>query len=92
MIQLVFNAVSCAFFAWFFNFAVYEVPYLKWYGFILDKLPEYISDPLGKCPYCLAPWIYLLFTYAPIPDPIISTAFSFGWIYTANCFFSEYLG
>lgn len=89
-LRLIFTAISVAFFAWFFNYCAYAVPYLKWYGKLLDKLPTYLSDPLGRCPFCMAPWLILLVIYVPIPSQIIQIAGAFGWAYAASCIFSRY--
>ena len=92
MIELILKAVSMAFFAWFFEFAIDEVPYLKWYGHLLKRLPDYLSDPLGLCPYCLAPWLILLCLYAPIPQEYFYPFYAFGWAYVASVIFSKFGG
>jgi len=84
------EAVCAAFFAWFFEFAIYNVPYLRWYGRFLDKLPDHFSDPLGKCPYCFTPWLILILFYVPIPTEIKTTIYAFGIAYGANSFFGKY--
>jgi hypothetical protein len=95
MIEIIFNSVSCALFAWFFNYAIDVVPYLQWYKRLIYKLPDYLSDPLGNCPFCFAPWFYLLFIiFAHVrlfQIEVFQICFAFGWIYAANQFFSRYI-
>lgn len=93
--NLVFQAISTAFFAWFFRYAIENVPYLTWYDKLLSKLPECLSDPLGKCPYCFAPWLFIIFQILPSDVQFLQvgtqTAYAFGWIYAANNFFDRHL-
>jgi hypothetical protein len=89
MIDLFFKSVSIAFFCWFYEMAIYEVPYLKWIGRWLDKLPDYISDPLGKCPYCTFPWLFLLSFYVFNSEVNIAIS-AFGFGYAANIAFSKF--
>ena len=89
MIELLLKATGVAFFCWFFEYCIYEVPYLKWYGKELDKLPEYYADPLGKCPFCTFPWLFLLSQYA-FNSQINTIIFAFGFGYAANIAFSKF--
>jgi hypothetical protein len=91
MTNLIFEATSTALFAQFFCYAIIFVPYLQWYSNLINKLPEYLSDPLGNCPYCLAPWLFLLFYYVPIPQEIKEVCFAFGWIYFINAAFNRFI-
>jgi hypothetical protein len=87
--HIILDGVSCALFAWFFAYCIDNVPYLKWYGFLLSKLPENLSKPLGFCPYCFAPWFYILTLF--LPHEIVQVAYAFGWTYAASSFFDKFI-
>ena len=117
MINIILTSFSCAFFAWFFAYAIENVPFLKWYHRFITSLPDRltelchalgfhkakpewftgIDDPLGNCPFCFAPWFYVLFILFTDTRPFIltqfifETAFAFGWIYATNIIFSRYI-
>ncbi len=105
MTNLILEAISTALFAQFFTYAIHNVPYLTWYGNLLNKISSdainpklrkngwysWISDPLGNCPYCIAPWLFLILHYVPIPEEIKEVCFAFGWIYFANACFNRFI-
>lgn len=50
--------------AWVFVFILMEDGMiLSWWGKVINKLPEWLSEPLGGCEYCVAGqmalWYYL---------------------------------
>jgi hypothetical protein len=83
---MIVSAISTAFFCWFFAYCLDEVPYLRWYGNLIDRL---------RCPFCMAPWLYILFLLTPSDANIIQhlwqVAFGFGWVYAGNEAFARYI-
>jgi hypothetical protein len=76
-------------FAWFFEYAIAEVPYLKWYGKLLDRLPNYLADPLGKCPYCFGTWLVIAFYLLPQYEVVFNALFSIGVAYVLSVIYSR---
>lgn len=57
--MLTFNEISLSFFlalcAWVFvNVLQCEGMIFEWYSRLLEKLPEWIKNPLGACDLCMA--------------------------------------
>ena len=55
--------------AWVFSMILLDPDMIfGWYGKFLDKLPAWLSKPLGKCEYCLSGqlslWYYLFNDYS----------------------------
>jgi hypothetical protein len=75
---------SCGLFAWFFNYAIEKTWYLKWYFNWLNSLPSKIAKPLGLCPFCFGPWLFVIVqtihskSFCPI-----DLIFGIGWAYLA---------
>jgi len=92
---MIVSAISTAFFCWFFAYCLDEVPYLHWYGKLIDRLPYRLNKPMGRCPFCMAPWLYILFLLTPSDANIIKhlwqVAFGFGWVYAGNELFARYI-
>lgn len=90
---MTFAAISTAFFCWFFAYSLDNVPYLKWYGRLIDRLPYHMNKPLGRCPFCMAPWLFLLYLITK-QNELIHTLWQvphgFGWVYAANEAFGRY--
>jgi ABC-type transport system involved in multi-copper enzyme maturation permease subunit len=40
-----------------------------WYGNLLDKIPDFLAAPLGKCPYCNGFWIFAIAFFLYWSDP-----------------------
>lgn len=84
MTELIFKAVSAAFFARFYLYALESTPYLAWLNDLYKRMPSWLSYPLGYCPFCFAPWVFVFFETNFAPELVRILAYGFGWAYMAN--------
>jgi len=63
--ELIITAILIGITAWTFAILLMDKDMIfGWWYNVIDRLPEYLAKPLGKCEYCLsgqiALWYYLI--------------------------------
>jgi hypothetical protein len=81
-LELLYISVQIAVFAVVFScLLIGEGQIFSFYGRLLDRLPEWLGDPLGRCAYCMggqiALWyfVYRIFVIPERYDPFIHLSF-----------------
>lgn len=65
ILTLVLIVLAAGGFAWFVSEATQDKMILSWYGRLLEKMPDWLANPLGLCSLCfsaqLGLWVYMIY-------------------------------